>query len=567
MRRLLLPLIAIASAACAPPAAPARAPEVPPSATVPPPKAPAGDPFVVTGPLREEWFPFLKPPVIDPSKTRLGSPPKGLAPAPAECAPYHTRKPSGAQVACADPASGLAALDAALSVDDGNRRDAMLADLEACPGLPAGVARSLRGELGPIECAEGIVDPPLKAPPAGISGLVYHALLGQAVASRLSRTALHAPTLAPPFDKPRVLEFVHGPMAEWFREQSLAIEEVSRAAAELPYYGKGIAAIEAGVADLRLVEAVRAAPIPDEFTRDPELRSAYYGSLDEWLDPRKDRGRDATLVGLRELSLVGVIHDSRVDRARTLLSRMYGGRRIDALDALLLPSLPETKGATVEERLAGTLPTLYAGLLLDESAASRPATLRRLMARGVPLPQRAAMRKLKLTEEAHAIYARAHLDLGRVYWSGVDFDQAVAHAAAARGPASPVAADATFTLALALALRTGPESAVDMMRKAPHPLTPGQTDALDFLARQTPASASAGLAAFDAALIHQLTTPETTGEAYWRDLAQRFHAAAALLTDPRQRALALERAQAAEATARAVIAIPAAPTGKPTPAK
>jgi hypothetical protein len=542
MRRLLLPLtFALASAACVPPAEPAKTPEA--LGTTGPTQAPAGgDPFAIDGPLREEWLPLLKAPVIDPAKAKLATPPAGLAPVPAACGAYAARKGAG-QAKCADAPAALAALDAALAVDDAERRDALLVDLESCAGLPAGVARALRAELAPSACGEAIVEPVLKAPPASMNGTVYHALLGQAIASRLARAAQNPPTLAPPFTKPRVLEFIKGPMHTWFEEQAVAIEHVSQAAAELPYYGKGIAAIEAGIADLRIVEAARTAPIPDEFAKDDELKSAYYGSLDQWLDPRKDRGRDAALAGLKELSLVGILHDRRVDQARALLSRLYGGRRVDALDALLLPPLPKAAPTSVEERLAGKLPTLYAGLLLDEQAASRPGTLRMLLEKGLPLPQRMALRKAPPPPELGALLARGRLDLGRKYWSAAEFDLAAALGAGAR-KAAP-SDETTFILALALALRNGPENAGDMMRKAPRALSPGQTGALDFVTRQTPTGPFAGLAAFDAALIHQLTAPEGADASYWNDVALRFRAAAALLTDPQHRAAAEDRAKSA----------------------
>jgi hypothetical protein len=347
-----------------------------------------------------------------------------------------------------------------------------------------------------------------------------------------------------------VLEFIKGPMRSWLEQQALAIETISHAAAELPYYGKGIAAVEAGVADLRLVEAVRGGPIPDEFKKDEELKNAYYASLDQMLDPRKDRGRDAALVGLKELALVGVIQDARVGRAREMLSRLYGGRRVDALDRMLVPPLPKPAPISLEERLAARLPTLYAGLLLDEQAAGRAGTLRQLADRGVPLPQRAALRKADLGPEVRAIYARAHLATGRLYWRSVDFDQAAALATAAR--ASAPSDETTFTLALALALRGGPEDASDMMRKAPRALPAPHTAALDAMVAQTPRSPLAGLAAYDAALLHQLAFPEGAGAPYWNDVAQRFHAAAGLLTDPAQRALAEDHAKAAEALAHAV---------------
>jgi hypothetical protein len=233
-----------------------------------------------------------------------------------------------------------------------------------------------------------------------------------------------------------------------------------------------------------------------------------------------------------------------------MLSRLYGGRRIDALDMLLLPPLPRAAPASLEERLAARLPTLYAGLLLDEQAAGHPGTLRQLVERGVPLPQRAALRKIDLSPEARALFARARLDLGRLYWRAVDFDQAAALAASSR-TAAP-SDDATFTLALALALRGGPDDASDMMRKAPRALPTAHTAALDAAAALSPRSAHAGLAAYDAALLHQLGAPEGADPAYWNDVAARFRAAAGLLTDQAQRVLAEDHAKAAEELARAI---------------
>jgi hypothetical protein len=506
-------------------------------------------------------MPLLKPAAVDPAKAKLLAPPPGLAPVPPACDGYAARRGEG-KPACADPAAALAALDAALARPTPEQRDAGLVELDACAGLPPGVARALRAELAPVACGEVIVEPFLKAPPPSTNGIVYGAMLGQAIAARLARTAQNPPTLAPPHDKARVLEFVKGPMRAWMEQQALAVETISQAAVELPYYGKGIAAIEAGIADLRLVEAVRGGPIPDEYKKDEELKNVYYGSLDQMLDPRKDRGRDAALVGLKELALVGVIRDARVDRARQLLSRLYGGRRIDALDALLLPPLPTAAPALLEERLASRLPTLYAGLLLDEQAASRPGTLRQLVSVGVPLPQRMALRKAELPPEARVLYARARLSLGRLFWRAVDFDQAAALASSAR-VAAP-SDEATFALALALALRNGPDDASDMMRKAPRALPPPHTAALDAVAAQSPRSPYAGLAAFDAAVLHQLGAPEGAGASYWNDVAQRFHAAAGLLADPAQRAMADDRARAAEAVAHAVAegAAPPKPAGK-----
>ncbi len=555
MRRLLLPIFALVTTACTGPVAPT--PTTPPQPTVAPPPIvapPLASPeaLEVQGTVREEWMPLLKAPVVDPAKSQLTPAPPGLAALPASCDAFVSRKGAGAAPSCADKAAALTALDGAISESDAGKRDARLLDLEVCAGLPAGVIRALRAELAPIECGEVIVARVIAAPPAGIDGNVHHALRAIAIASRLARTAQNAPTLAPPFTRPRVLEFTGGPMKTWFSEQATAIQATSQAAVELSYYGKAITAIEAGTAEMRLVESVRNAPVPVELAKDLELRNQYYATLDQVLDPRKDRGRDAALVGLREMALVGAIHDARVDRARVLLARLYGGRRIDVLDALLLPALPPASPANVEERLAGKLPTFYAGMLLEPATASRAGTLRMLLERGVPLAHRSALKTATLTADARGLFARARLELGRLYWRSVDFDQAAQLASAwPAGAARP--ADATFTLALAIALRNGPDDAMDMMRKAPLQLTGiGKVQGLDYVAQQSPAGPDAAFAAFDAALIRQLAAPEAAGSAYWKEVSDRFRRAASLLTDPARKADAEARAKAASDLAAAV---------------
>ncbi|MEO5730844.1 MAG: hypothetical protein ABI134_18325 [Byssovorax sp.] len=555
MRRLLLPIFALVTTACTGPVAPT--PTTPPQPTVAPPPIvapPLAGPeaLELQGTVREEWMPLLKAPIVDPAKAQLTAAPAGLAALPASCDAFVSRKGAGAAPACADRAAALTALDGAMTESDAGKRDARLLDLEGCAGLPAGVARALRAELAPTECGEAIVARVLAAPPAGIDGNVHHALLGIAIASRLARTAQSAPTLAPPFTRPRVVEFTGGPMRTWISEQATAIQAVSQAAVELSYYGKAITAIEAGTAEMRLVESARNAPVPVDIAKDLELRNQYYATLDQALDPRKDRGRDAALVGLREMALVGAIHDARVDRARVLLARLYGGRRIDVLDALLLPALPPASPANVEERLAGKLPTFYAGMLLEPAAASRAGTLRMLLERGVPLAHRSALKTATLTADARGLFARARLELGRLYWRAVDFDQAAQLASAwPAGAARP--AEATFTLALAIALRNGPDDAMDMMRKAPLQLTGiGKVQGLDHVAQQSPAGPDAAFAAFDAALIHQLAAPEAAGSAYWKEVSDRFRRAASLLTDPARKADAEARAKAASDLAAAV---------------
>lgn len=546
MRVWPLPLLALSLVACAETAAPPKTPDQPPppAVVVPPERA-----FLVEGALREEWIPLLKAPVVDPAKIKLDAPPPGLPAPPASCDAYVSRKGSG-KASCADTTAALAALDAAMGEADAAKRDAALVDLEGCAAFPAGIARAIRIELAPTECGDAIADGWLKALPAQANGDVVYAILGQAIAARLSRTAHGAPAMKPPFDKARVLEFLKGPMIAWVTDQARIIDALSRSAVELPAYGKGVAAVEAGVADLRVVEAMREAPIPEEFHKDKELKDAYYSSLDQILGPRKDRGRDAALVGLKELALYGVINDGRVGRARALLSKLYGGRRIDAFDGMILPAAAPFTPSNVEERLASKLPTFYAGLLLDSKAATRAGTLRAFVERGLPLPQRAAAKGDKLSPEARELFARGRLELFRKHLRAVDVDRAIALLTEGGTPSTD---EGKALLAIAIGLRNGPEDAADMMRKAARGVvmgSMGKLDALDFVAHTSPPNKHASIAAFDAAWIKQVAVPEGADAAYWTDVAVRFRGAATGLTDAKQRALAEDRAKAAEEIAK-----------------
>lgn len=392
---------------------------------------------------------------------------------------------------------------------------AMLATLEVAKPELAPAIRAMRADLAPVECADTMTDPALSATPV-VSGAAGQMSIGLSLASKLSRTAASAPAMKDASDKEKVKRFIQGPLRQWMVEQASAIDTLSAPAIELSGVARGIVAIEAGMADLRLVDRIRSSPTPS--TWDKELRAIYEAALDEALEPRKTRGRDAALVGLADFAAAGIVQDARVDRARALLSKLYGGRRIDALDALLLPPLDDAKRSTLPESELALVPDdVFAQIGL---AAPAPAATR--------------------TE------ARVRLERGRKYWRRVDFVEA-AHAASKE--ATP---DSRLILAVALVLAKGPNGAKAMMT-APSPAALGlkDTEALDALTREAPARI-AGMAAFDAAHLRSLSTPE--GDAagpYLFDVAVRFRKAAALLTDPEQKKRAEERAADAEAAARA----------------
>jgi hypothetical protein len=381
-----------------------------------------------------------------------------------------------------------------------------------------------------------------------VPGAVQHALIGYALAARLHRAVTPPPKLDPPHTKERVADFHKGPLRTWLEAQAKAVQTLSAQGSQLSSYGKGVVATAAGTADLRLVDAVRSVPIPDEFRKDAELSEAYYASLDEALEPRKARGRDGALVGLREMDMTGVIHDRRSDEARQLLGKLYGGRRVDALDALSLPPLPPAPDKTVDQRLAGALPTFQAGHVLAPELALDEGVLRNLIDRGLPLPHRAHLKEnvKKLTPAGLGLLARGRVALAIRTWHAVDFDEAIA--ALKMIPETDARPEHRVLLALSIALRNGPDDLVELMKSAGAPPRRfGEVRALDEVA--TGAGSLSHHAAFDAALIRELAAPQMAPATYFRDVAERWRRAARIAKDDKTKAMAEDRAKAMDALA------------------
>jgi hypothetical protein len=551
MRSVLLAAV-LSMVACGPPA-PTASPRGTPSAVVP--RNAKGKPdaaaWQVDGALTREELPAAMPELPLTPRT-FPATPKGVPAAPASCAAYVGRKPA-AGVTCEGRDDTLESLEQALADTNASARDAALAALESCSELPVGMARALRAELAPSGCADGLVAPALKQAPEGIGGAVYDALFGLGLAGALSRTATDPPRFTGKTDKATIKAFIASDMQPWIVQQAQAIQDLAALGTTLRYYGKAVVAVEAGMADMRFIDAVRALPIPDEFAGDEELREQYLLGLEQALADRTLRGRNAALVGLGSLAFVGVLRDPRVEAARGILARMYGGRPINALDQLLLPPLAPSAPKNASQRLAARLQSFYAGLVFPPDAALDPALLRALIEKGLPLPQRIALAKAELAPDAALLHARARLELGQNYWRRVDFDECARLLTAE--PVDKLSADAKLLLAVALALRNGHENAADMMEKAPlAELGIGRVAALDTLSGQT--GPLAGMAEFDAALIRQLAAPSDAPASYWKDLASRYAQAHARLTDVRHKQAADERRRDAEETAEAIAASP-----------
>lgn len=527
MRRWLAGFFLVATSACGAVGTPA------PTTPATPPKAPI--------------------PAAEPAKTQ--APPQAPKPDPLAAVPA---VPPNCQVYVGHPAGSscqggkpglLAAIDAALAQTDTEQRDARLAAVEGCTDLPGGLVRALRAEFAPVACSDALVEPVLAAgTPESLRRDLKEALEGLRLAGKLSRLVTDPPKLAEPFDKPAFDRFEKERIEPWIVAQATAVGALSLEATHLQGYGKGVAAVEAGLADMRFVEAVRAVPLPKEMADDAQVRDQYYGSLDQALEPRKDRGRDAALAGLGLFAREGILNDARVVRARMLLSKAYGGRRIDALDGLLLPPAPAFEGKTLEERLISKLPTFYVGYVLDSAAASKPELLRAMLERGIPQATDRALTAAKLSPEARSMYARVRLGLGQRYWRSEDFSRA---ADLVRDGAS--SEEARLLSALALALKGGPRDAAQMMLGGSLvPSGEGNVTDLDTLAKRAK-GAVAGYAAYDAAYVLQLALPPAdAGRAYWEGIAKRFEQAAKQLPQAAQKAEAAQRAKAARDTAAAI---------------
>jgi hypothetical protein len=283
---------------------------------------------------------------------------------------------------------------------------------------------------------------------------------------------------------------------------------------------------------------------------DKEVSEAYYAALDEALEPRKARGRDAALVGLRTFEAFGALHDPRIVRARTLLSKLFSGAKVDALDRLLMPELApidETRPIAVT---ASKLPTYYANVLLKDADPSDPRLLRALLSRGLPLVLREKLSRQKLSPAAQLLHARIELDLGRTYFRAQSFRNVLLLLPAGGN------AEQRFYRALAQALQGGPTDLAELMLKNPALRLRVDVTALD--AEVKAASAHAALAAFDAAYLVQLA-PESSLE-FWNGVASRFEGAAKLFEAKAKRQkdagdrviMASKYAEAAKATAVAL---------------
>jgi hypothetical protein len=470
------------------------------------------------------------------SPAGLGDAPRGLAVEPPECSPFTAAAPANCT-----PGDFKTQLADALSAAPA-ARDALLRCLEPSREAPPGLIRALRADLAPRACGDVIVEGVVGG--AGQPRELADALVGLGVAARLNRSVRQAPLPRPPFGKAEFLKHFKEVLSPWIVEQAHAVDTLSKVGPRLSGYGKAVVALEAGLADLRFIGVTRSIDLPQEMKDDPEIRETYLVTLEEALEPRVLRGRDAALVGLGELSRQGITSDARLREARELLSQLYAGRRIDALDGLLLPALPPAAPANVAQRTAASLPAFYALRFDPTPAVDDAALLRARMAQGVPPTLWLSALPSSAPPELASLAQRALFQLGQTYFWAEPF----ARVASIATPAND--ANAALVAALAKVLARGPRNAAALMLGPPTlPAELREVTELDALAKQK--GPVAGLAEFDAAYLRGLSPP-ANDPAFWKEQAARYQRAQKVLVDASAKQKAAELAKAALDTEKAL---------------
>ena len=474
-------------------------------------------------------------PVAEAKPAGLGEAPAGVPPAPQECRPFAEAPPTS----CA-PGDFKEQLAAALEAAPAER-DALLRCLEPSREAPPGLLRALRADVAPRPCGDVIVANEAGKPDQPRE--VADALVALGVGARLNRSVRGAPLPPPPFSKVQFLKHFKEVLSPWIAEQAHAVAVLSRVGPRVSGYGKAVVALEAGLADMRFVGVARSIELPHEMKDDPEIRETYLVALEQALEPRVLRGRDAALVGLGELSRQGITRDARLTEARALLSELYAGRRIDALDGLLLPALPATTRATTELKLAASLPAFYALKLAPTPSIDDATLLRARLEQGVPPALWLTALPKAASPELVVLAQRGLFQLGQLYFWAEPFSRAAALETPATDP------NAALVAGLAKVLARGPRNAAALMLGPPTlPPELRSVDTLDALAKSKGSSAGvAGFAEFDAAYLRGLAPP-ANDPTFWKEQRTRFERAQKALVDKAAKQKAGDLAKAAAET-------------------
>jgi hypothetical protein len=315
----------------------------------------------------------------------------------------------------------------ALVSKDVATRDYDLWRVEAYSEFPPGLVRALRAELDP-DCGDFIVEPLLADSTLRVSDPWTTTLVGLAYAARLQRAVVPlSPLKGNP--TPRDLEhFLTANLIQWRAAQVERLRTLETRLDSIPAgsYGRAVATLALAGAWYELKAQARRTSIPDSVKRDYELRTRYYGAIDDALEDAQQHARELSVPAARLASLHGI-------RRSAFANAWYSGvtgvsNRCPyprSMAELLLPPLPAYPAETTKERVAYHLPPHFAGELFTEDDLENPQIVRGFLDHGLPRAHRMIWAKRPPTGETAVLVAFGRIGLARRTLDPIQYDEAL----------------------------------------------------------------------------------------------------------------------------------------------
>lgn len=328
---------------------------------------------------------------------------------------------------CSDANLAWSRLAEALASNDVATRDVELWRLEAHSEFPPGLVRALRAELDPA-CGDVIIEPLLAASKLRLSAPWATTLVGLAYAARLQRAVAPLPPLKGRPTPSDLERFLKQDFTQWRAAQVERLRAFETRLDSIPAnsYGRAVATLALAGAWYELKAVARRTSIPDSVKRDYELRTRYYGTIDDALEDTQQHARDLSIPAATLASLHGIRRSALAnawDSGLTGVSSHCPYPR--SVAELLLPPPPAYPTETAKERAAYRLPPHFAGALFGENDIENPRIIRGLLDNGLPLAHRVLWAKRPPGGENAVLLAFGRLGLARRTLDPTHYDEAL----------------------------------------------------------------------------------------------------------------------------------------------
>jgi hypothetical protein len=312
----------------------------------------------------------------------------------------------------------------ALEVGDIASRDRKLWRLERCSAFPGGLIRALRAELDP-DCGDVIIKSLLDDPKVQLPADIASTLAGLVHAAWFRRAVSPLTSLKGGVGPEDIRRFLRADLVRWRDAQVKRLTALEPSVQTLPAgsYGQAVAALALATAWHELGQGARRTSIPDWVKKDYELRTIYYGGLDESLEASIQHAQQLSVKASNLASRHG-IRTSPIAKA-WLRSAVPEWRYPWVLGKLLLPIPPAFAAETPRERAALRLLSYYAGLLLTEHDLENARVVRGLVANGLALAHRRYWAKHPPSDEIRELLAYARIAVARHTFDAIHFDEAI----------------------------------------------------------------------------------------------------------------------------------------------